>query len=135
MAILKTAIQWFENPDSRDLTRQRIEAHQLFFQKRGIPFLAESDCDKILASYAQTNGVHVVCPYKPGRFLTKKSGNAGRTTVHIVYNRARVDKTGIGSVIFGNTPFEAKLNYVRSLVDHGYFKLTPELEVINPLIF
>ena len=112
-----------------------IETYQDLLRERGIDFLAESDCDRILSEYAYLTHSRVVSPYKPKTYLTKKRGNHGRTNVHLVFPKTTSDKTGIGSVAFGDTPFEAKINYVCSLIKYGYFDLTSELKVINPLLF
>lgn len=117
------------------MNQNRIKTFQAFLQQYGIEFLAESDCNRILAEYGALNNAHVECPYKPRKYLTKASGNALRTNVHLVFDKQRPDWQGIGSVAFGDTPFEAKLNYVCSLLQNNYFTLTADLKVNKPLIF
>ncbi len=80
-------------------------------------------------------GEIVCCPYKRLRFLSKASGNAGRATVHIAFDEDKGDKGGIGPVSFGDTPFEAKLSYLRDMVQYEYFHLSPDLTVSKPLLF
>ncbi|CAN5527277.1 hypothetical protein BH09BAC4_BH09BAC4_36630 [soil metagenome] len=101
-----------------------IQELQNQLPRHGIDFLAETDCDHILAAYAALCDTYVACPYKSETLLTQARGRAGQANVHVV---------GVGAVSYGQTPFEAKLKAIVSFLDRGYFKITSDLAVVRLL--
>ena len=101
-----------------------IQERQNQLPRHGIDFLSETDCDRILATYASLCATVVACPYKPEVLLTQARGRAGQANVHVI---------GVGAVSYGHTPFEAKLTAIIGFLDRGYFKLDRDLGVIRLL--
>lgn len=101
-----------------------IQECQQQLPRHGIEFLSETDCDGILAAYAHLCETVVASPYQPERLLTEARGRAGQANVHLI---------GVGTVTYGQSPFEAKLTAIISFLDRGYFKLDRDLRVIRLL--
>ena len=111
--------------------KDRTDFYYELLAKFNVGRISELEADSILNEYAEIIGSVVMCPYKPEEYLTGK--NEGRTTVHLAFPKPH-QFTGIGSIAYGDTPLEAKLNLVYSFMRHGYFDLSQDLKVINPLI-